>query len=190
MDNLKHLREEFEGNEKEATKISEAKKKNEAEGGIDGVIQALVDAKPSDDNADQGKFVSLMKGLAFSDDPKATAFMKKLMGAIDSSFAGGKNEEKLKEENIMKACCDLDSKSTDEEIEAVAKKGDFKVESVKKIAMGKKDMEEGLSGAEVESMMKKAHTAEILDMMSDEEKDKAISKKLSGYSEEIAKMAK
>ena len=53
-----------------------------------GAIQALVDAKPSDDNADQGKFVSLMKGLAFSDDPQATAFMKKLMGKIDQSFVG------------------------------------------------------------------------------------------------------
>lgn len=131
MQDLKSIREEFETNEKEEKKIVEAKK-NEA--GIDDVIQALVDAKPSDDNAEQGKFVSLMKGLAFSDDPKATAFMKKLMGAIDKSFAGGKVEE----ENIMKACAGLCSSSTDEEIKAVAKKGDFDVASVKKIAKGKK----------------------------------------------------
>lgn len=60
--------------------------KNEA-ADVDGVIQALIDASPSDDNAEQGKFVALMKGMAFSDDPKATAFMKKVMGAIDKSFA-------------------------------------------------------------------------------------------------------
>lgn len=76
--------------------------KNE-EGDIDGVIQALVDAEPSDDNAKQGKFVSLMRGLAFSDDPKATAFMKKLMGAIDKSFVGGSVDEGLNkdEEKIL-----------------------------------------------------------------------------------------
>ena len=53
------------------------------------VIQELIDAKPSDDNAEQGKFVQLLRGLAFSDDPKATAFMKKLMGDIDSSYKSG-----------------------------------------------------------------------------------------------------
>ncbi len=57
---------------------------NEAD--IDSVIKAVVDAKPSSDNADQGKFVQLLRGLAFSDDPKATAFMSKVMGAIDNSF--------------------------------------------------------------------------------------------------------
>lgn len=60
-------------------------KKNEAVD-VDKVIKALVDAKPSSDNAEQGKFVQLMRGLSFSDDPKATNFMKKLMGAIDNSF--------------------------------------------------------------------------------------------------------
>jgi hypothetical protein len=70
----------------ERFKTSEAKKVDEAED-VDGAIKALIDAKPSDDNAEQGKFVALMKGMAFSDDPKATAFMKKVMGAIDKSFA-------------------------------------------------------------------------------------------------------
>ena len=67
--------------------IQDARTILEAEADIDSVIQALIDAKPSDDNKDQGKFVQLMRGLAFSDDPKATAFMKKVMGAIDSNFA-------------------------------------------------------------------------------------------------------
>lgn len=63
------------------------KKLNEEEkSDIDGVIKAVVDAKPSSDNKDQGRFVSLMRGLAFSDDPKATKFMSKVMGAIDDSF--------------------------------------------------------------------------------------------------------
>ena len=51
------------------------------------VIQSLIDAKPSDDNADQGKIVQLLRGLAFSDDPKSTAFMKKLTSLIsDQNF--------------------------------------------------------------------------------------------------------
>jgi len=68
--------------------ISESIKKFKAneEVNTDKVIKSLVDAKPSSNNADQGKFVQLLKGLAFSDDAKATEFMKKLMKAIDSSF--------------------------------------------------------------------------------------------------------
>lgn len=178
MKSLSESMKEFKSNEK----IKEAKK-NEEEN-TEGAIKALIDAKPSDDNSEQGKFVALMKGLAFSDDPKATAFMKKLMGEIDSSFASGKVEE----ENIMKACAGLCADSTDKEIKAVAEEGGFDVEAVKKIAMGKKDMEEGVTGAEIENIMKKAHTAEILDMMADAEKDKAIAKKLSKYSEEISDM--
>ena len=52
----------------------------------DSAIKALVDAKPSKDNAEQGKFVAILKGLAFSDDPKATNFMAKLMKDIDNSY--------------------------------------------------------------------------------------------------------
>ena len=51
------------------------------------VIQTLIDAKPSDDNKDQGQFVQLLKGMAFSDDPASTKFMKKLMDLVsDSNF--------------------------------------------------------------------------------------------------------
>jgi hypothetical protein len=198
MQDLKSIREEFEGNEKEENKVAEAKK-NEA--GIDDVIQALVDAKPSDDNAEQGKFVSLMKGLAFSDDPKATAFMKKLMGAIDSSFAGGKaNEEK---DNIMKISAGLHKDSTDEEIEAVAKKSGHDAKAIKKIVASKEKVEEGLSGAELEKAMKKAHPSQMLDMMSDAidgsddaedefgiKKGKEVSKFLSKASDDLAKLDK
>jgi len=61
---------------------------------VGSVIQALIDAKPSDDNDAQGKFIQLMRGLAFSDDPKATAFMKKLMGDVDSSYkVGGSTDD-------------------------------------------------------------------------------------------------
>ena len=51
------------------------------------VIKALIDFKPSDDNAEQGKIVQLLRGLAFSDDPKSTQFMKKLTDLIsDANF--------------------------------------------------------------------------------------------------------
>ena len=53
-----------------------------------GAIRALIDAKPSDDNDDQGKFAQLVKGMSFSDDPDATAFMKKLMGMVDDKSFG------------------------------------------------------------------------------------------------------
>lgn len=132
---------EFEENEK----IEEKKRAKNEEGSkdVDGAIKALIDAKPSKDNAEQGKFVSLMKGLAFSDDPKATDFMAKVMDEIDDDML-----EEGKSKN------------------------------------------EGLSGAEVEAIMKKAHVAEILDMLANETKDKKIADKLYKYSEEIAKIEK
>ncbi|NRA76777.1 MAG: hypothetical protein HRU18_01105 [Pseudoalteromonas sp.] len=132
---------EFEENEK----IEEKKRAKNEEGSkdVDGAIKALIDAKPSKDNAEQGKFVSLMKGLAFSDDPKATDFMAKVMDEIDDDML---EEGKAKNE--------------------------------------------GLSGAEVEAIMKKAHVAEILDMLANETKDKKIADKLYKYSEEIAKIEK
>ena len=132
---------EFEENEK----IEEKKRAKNEEGSkdVDGAIKALIDAKPSKDNAEQGKFVSLMKGLAFSDDPKATDFMAKVMDEIDDDML---EEGKAKNE--------------------------------------------GLSGAEVETIMKKAHVAEILDMLANETKDKKIADKLYKYSEEIAKIEK
>jgi len=72
-------------------KLAEKILKNEAVD-VESVMQAVVDAKPSDDNAEQGKFVQLLRGLAFSDDPKATAFMAKVMKAIDKSFMGKMGE--------------------------------------------------------------------------------------------------
>lgn len=53
---------------------------------VEKVIKDLVEIKPSDDNDDQGKFVQLLKGLAFSEDPKSDEFMKKLMKMVDDSF--------------------------------------------------------------------------------------------------------
>ena len=66
---------------------------------VGAVIKSLIDAKPSDDNAEQGKIVQLLRGLAFSDDPKSTKFMKQLTDLIsDANFGdltknGGKDNE-------------------------------------------------------------------------------------------------
>lgn len=77
-----------------AKKILESKKVIvEAEDKTSGALKALADAKPSDDNKDQGKFAELIKGMAFSDDPKATAFMKKLMSTVSPAYVGGKEKK-------------------------------------------------------------------------------------------------
>lgn len=61
---------------------------NEEKVNIGEVVQSLIDAKPSDDNNEQGKIVQLMRGLAFSDDPKSTEFMKRLTKMIDQDSFG------------------------------------------------------------------------------------------------------
>lgn len=53
---------------------------------LEKAIQALVDTPASDKNDDQGKFVQLLKGLAFSEDPQSDKFMKKLMKMVDDRF--------------------------------------------------------------------------------------------------------
>ena len=77
---------------KAAELMQELTEADDKKADVGAIVQELIDAKPSDDNDAQGKFVQLLRGLAFSDDPKATAFMKKLMGDIDSSYkvSGGK----------------------------------------------------------------------------------------------------
>lgn len=45
---------------------------------VGSVINELITTSWGGDNASQGKAVELLKGLAFSDDPKANAFMQKL----------------------------------------------------------------------------------------------------------------
>lgn len=58
------------------------------------VISDLIAAKPSDDNDEQGKIAQLIKGLAFSDDPKSTEFMKKLTTLISKENFGSIIENK------------------------------------------------------------------------------------------------
>lgn len=61
---------------------------------VSKVIQDLIDTKSSDDNEEQGKLVQLLKGLAFSDDPKSDQFMKKLTDMIsDQNFGSLVKEE-------------------------------------------------------------------------------------------------
>ena len=45
---------------------------------VEKVIKELKDTDFGKDNESQGKMVQLLRGLAFSDDPKANDFMKKL----------------------------------------------------------------------------------------------------------------
>ena len=52
------------------------------------VIKALIDAKPSDDNKDQGAFSQMIKGMSFSDDPLSDKFMMKLMELISTENFG------------------------------------------------------------------------------------------------------
>ena len=53
---------------------------------VDKILMDLAKTPASDENEDQGKFVQLLRGLAFSDDPKSDLFMKKLMKAVDEEF--------------------------------------------------------------------------------------------------------
>ena len=67
--------------------LGEKKTKNEA-ADVGQMIKNLIAAKASGSNDDQGKIVQLLKGLAFSDDPKSDAFMKKLTGMMNKSNFG------------------------------------------------------------------------------------------------------
>lgn len=84
-------------------KISELLKgKNETpndinEADIKKLIQDLIDTPSSDENDDQGKFVQLLKGLAFSDDPESDKFMKKLMDMVSDKNFGGMTEKTTEE---------------------------------------------------------------------------------------------
>ena len=51
---------------------------NEAEVAVEKIIKDLVDSDLSSTNEEQGKFSEIIKGLAFSNDPKSNAFMKGL----------------------------------------------------------------------------------------------------------------
>jgi len=52
------------------------------------IIKTVIDTESSDDNAEQGKLVQLLRGLAFSDDPASTKFMKKLTDMINDKNFG------------------------------------------------------------------------------------------------------
>lgn len=71
------------------SRASELKKKvlGEQEASVQRAINDLIDIKASDNNKDQGKLVQILKGLAFSDDPEADKFMKRLTDMIsDKNF--------------------------------------------------------------------------------------------------------
>ena len=46
------------------------------------LVKDLIETPSSKENADQGKFVQLLKGLAFSEDPESDKFMMKLMDTV------------------------------------------------------------------------------------------------------------
>jgi len=51
---------------------------------VDDTIKELMDTKWSGSNEEQGKAIQLLRGLAFSDSPKANKFMKELDDATSS----------------------------------------------------------------------------------------------------------
>lgn len=51
---------------------------------VSKIIKDLIDTDFGKDNDAQAKAVQLFRGLAFSDDPKSNAFMKKVSDAIGS----------------------------------------------------------------------------------------------------------
>jgi len=55
---------------------------------VSKIIKDLIDTPASDSNDDQGKFVQLLRGLAFSDDPKATTAVKRIMKMVDDAKFG------------------------------------------------------------------------------------------------------
>jgi len=54
------------------------KEKEEKKTDVPKLIKAFIDTNWSKSSADTGKAVNLLKGLAFSDDPKAKKFIKDL----------------------------------------------------------------------------------------------------------------
>lgn len=58
-------------------------RKKEAEFDVQGAIKSFIDTKWSTDDEARGKVSNLLKGLLFSDDPKAKKFVKDLDNASD-----------------------------------------------------------------------------------------------------------
>ncbi len=76
-------------------KIYEEKIKNKKVD-VDAIIKELIETSWAGSNEEQGKAVQLLRGLAFSDDPKSNAFMK----ALDKATSNMKAPGPVKEENI------------------------------------------------------------------------------------------
>lgn len=73
------VKQELSDKKKVKTKLNE---QEEEDVDVAGVIKELGKTDYKDDNKLQGKMVQLMKGLAFSDDEKATKFMNKVSDAL------------------------------------------------------------------------------------------------------------
>ena len=67
--------------------IQEQEEKKQADAG--SVIKELIDTSWGGSNDEQGKAVQLLRGLAFSDDPKSNKFMS----ALDKFTSGLKAED-------------------------------------------------------------------------------------------------
>ncbi len=66
----------------------EDKKETNEEVNVKEVIKALIDFKPSNKNEDQGKFVQLIRGMAFSEDEVSDKFMMKLAEIVNDANFG------------------------------------------------------------------------------------------------------
>ena len=99
---------------------------------IGKVIRDLIDTKASDDNKEQGKLVQLLRGLAFSDDPKSNEFMKKLTSMInDQNFgklAEEDDEDDSDDDNEDEDDDEMEENLTDSEKEEIAGRKEYTAE--------------------------------------------------------------
>lgn len=140
---------------------------------------------------------------------------EKILNKLDPKT---KTDEAVKAKDIIKELIDTDwSKDNESQMKAVQllkgialsdeKEANAFMKKIDKFTSGMKvdeDVNEGLSGDEIIKIMRKAHVAEILDMMAaeiqdgeedylnldDEKKIKKVSDFLSAASSKVAKMAK
>jgi len=79
------------GRKRKMSKAKEVLKRlgeEEGKNDVKSLVRALIDTKDSSENADQGKFVQLLKGMSFSEDSKSDEFMKKLMKMVNDENFG------------------------------------------------------------------------------------------------------
>jgi len=70
------------------SKISDSKNEQDEPPEVTQLAKDLIDTPSSDSNDDQGQFVQLLKGMAFSKDSNSDEFMKRLMDMVNQKNFG------------------------------------------------------------------------------------------------------